>query len=76
LPGLGQLPDGVCGGISRGRVSHVVSSAVSLFIDVKWQTWLKQRLAMPAVEAFAPWMDAQWGLRPDTPFGWAFAKVA
>ena len=58
------------------RVTHIVSSAVSLFIDVTQSTWLKQRLAMPIVGAMFPGLDAQWGIRPITPAAGGFAALA
>lgn len=58
------------------RVTHIVSSAVSLFIDVTQSTWLKQRLAMPLVGSRFPWLDAQWGIRPVTPSAALFAATA
>jgi hypothetical protein len=63
-------------GYLDGKVSHVVSSAVSLFIEVRWPTWLKQRAAVPIVQLAMPWMDAQWGLRSDTPTGSVFGAIA
>jgi hypothetical protein len=58
------------------RVTQIVSSAVSLFIDVRRSTWLKQRLAMPTVGRLFPWADAQWGIRPVTPAAGLFAAGA
>jgi hypothetical protein len=58
------------------RVTHIVSSAVSLFIDVTQSTLLKQRLAMPLVEAMFPGLDAQWGIRAGTPKAFGFAALA
>ncbi len=58
------------------RVTHIVSSAVSLFIDVTQSTWLKQRLAMPMVARRFDGLDAQWGIRPTTPTAGLFAAVA
>ena len=63
-------------GYLDGKVSHVISSAVSLFPEVRWATWLKQRVARPIVDLATPWMDAQWGLRSDTPIGSLFGVVA
>jgi hypothetical protein len=63
-------------GYLDGKVSHVVSSAVSLFPEVRWDTWLKQRVARPMVDLATPWMDAQWGLRSDTPIGSLFGVLA
>jgi hypothetical protein len=63
-------------GYLDGKVSHVVSSAVSLFPEVRWDTWLKQRVARPMVDLTTPWMDAQWGLRSDTPIGSLFGVLA
>ena len=65
----------VTGGLDH-RVSQVVSSAVSLFVEVKESTWLKQRVAIPVVDFALPWMDAQWGLRSDTLPGWGLGLVA
>ena len=58
------------------RVTHIVSSAVSLFIDVTESTWLKQRLAMPLVARTFKGLDAQWGIRPTTPAAAVFAAAA
>ena len=58
------------------RVTHIVSSAVSLFIDVTESTWLKQRLAMPMVAKLFTGLDAQWGIRPTTPAAALFAAGA
>ena len=58
------------------RVTHIVSSAVSLFIDVTESTWLKQRLAMPLVAKTFSGLDAQWGIRPSTPTAGLFAALA
>ena len=60
----------------RDQVSHVVSSAVSLFPEVTFATWAKQRVALPALGRLLPWADAQWGIRPQTPAGAAFAANA
>jgi hypothetical protein len=65
----------VAGRIDR-RVTHIVSSAVSLFIDVTESTWLKQRLAMPLVGRAFDGLDAQWGIRPITPAAALFAAAA
>ena len=58
------------------RVTHIVSSAVSLFIDVTQSTWLKQRVAMPLVATRFVGLDAQWGIRPTTPSAGVFAAAA
>jgi hypothetical protein len=58
------------------RMTHIVSSAVSLFIDVTQSTWLKQRLAMPMVARSFKGLDAQWGIRPTTPTAGLFAAAA
>jgi hypothetical protein len=63
-------------GLIDSRVTHIVSSAVSLFIDVTESTWLKQRLAMPLVGAAFKGLDAQWGIRPITPVAGLFAAAA
>jgi hypothetical protein len=62
-------------GYLDGKVSHVVSSAVSLFVDVRWPTWVKQRVAVPIVQLATPWADAQWGLRADTSVGRVFGVL-
>jgi hypothetical protein len=58
------------------RVTQIVSSAVSLFLDVTETTWLKQRLAMPLVAKTFSGLDAQWGIRPITPTAGLFAAAA
>jgi hypothetical protein len=58
------------------RVTHIVSSAVSLFIDVTESTWIKQGLAMPVVSKMFTGLDAQWGIRPSTPSAGLFAAAA
>lgn len=58
------------------RVTQIVSSAVSLFIDVTESTWIKQRLAMPLVAGMFTGLDAQWGIRPTTPQAALFAAGA
>jgi hypothetical protein len=58
------------------RVTHIVSSAVSLFLDVTESTWLKQRLAMPIVARLFDGLDAQWGIRATTPSAGFFAALA
>jgi hypothetical protein len=58
------------------RVTHIVSSAVSLFIDVTLSTWLKQRAALPMVGSLFDGLDAQWGIRPVTPSAGLFAAAA
>jgi hypothetical protein len=65
----------VAGRLDR-RVTHIVSSAVSLFIDVTQSTWLKQQLAMPLVARTFDGLDAQWGIRPTTPTAGLFAAAA
>ena len=73
---VGFLMACAAGYLDGTKLSHVVSSAVSLFVEVKPMTWLKQRVAAPIVGLAAPWMDAQWGLRADTPTGTLFGAVA
>ncbi len=58
------------------RVTQIVSSAVSLFLDVTGATWLKQQLAMPVVSRLFTGLDAQWGIRPTTPPAGLFAAAA
>ncbi len=73
---VGFLMACTAGYLDGTKLSHVISSAVSLFVEVKPMTWLKQRVAAPIVGLAAPWMDAQWGLRADTPTGTLFGAVA
>jgi hypothetical protein len=47
----------------RSRVSHVVSSAISLFFDVPKATWRKQQLTLPVVRRLGAGADPQWGIR-------------
>jgi hypothetical protein len=58
------------------RVTQIVSSAVSLYIEVRGTTWLKQRLAVPTVGRLFTWADAQWAIRPVTPAAALFAATA
>jgi hypothetical protein len=58
------------------RVTQIVSSAVSLYIQVRGTTWLKQRLAVPTVGRLFTWADAQWAIRPVTPAAALFAATA
>jgi len=64
----GLLPD--------GAVSHVVSSAISLFFDVPAATWVKQRTVLPVANAFGTGGDPQWAIRPQTPAAAALAWLS
>jgi hypothetical protein len=72
---IGFMMSAVAGWIDP-RVTHIVSSAVSLFIDVTESTWLKQRLTMPVVVKTFRGLDAQWGIRAPTPAAALFAAAA
>jgi hypothetical protein len=64
------------GYIPMRALSHVVSSAVSLFFEVPGATWLKQRTMLPLVRLFGTGGDPQWGIRPQTPAGATLAWLS
>jgi hypothetical protein len=57
-------------------VERVVSSAVSLHPVVPMQTWLKVSAVVPLVGLLTPYVSAQWGARPPTPFADALGLYA
>jgi hypothetical protein len=58
------------------RVTHIVSNAVSLHVDVV--PWSKRRLRflVPALKPGMPGLDPQWAIRPPVLRTSAFARVA
>jgi hypothetical protein len=66
----------VAGFLPEGKVSHVVSSGISLFFEVPDTTWLKQRALVPFFHLLGTGGDAQWGIRPQTPAGAGLAKLS
>jgi len=64
------------GFLDGANVSHLVSSAISLFFEVPGATWVKQRTVLPFVRAFGTGGDPQWGIRPQTPAGALLAWLA
>jgi hypothetical protein len=50
-------------------VTHIVSSAISLFFECSDQTWLKQRAVLPVFRVAAEGADPQWGIRSYTTTG-------
>ncbi|HEV7585773.1 MAG TPA: hypothetical protein VGO14_08350 [Solirubrobacteraceae bacterium] len=66
----------VAGFIPEGRVSHAVSSGISLFFEVPDTTWRKQRMMLPILNLFGTGADAQQGIRWQTPAGRVLAKMA
>ena len=62
--------------LPAGAVSHVVSSAISLFFDVPAATWVKQRAMLPVARLFGTGGDPQWGIRPQTPAAAALAWLS
>ncbi len=62
--------------LPQDKVSHIVSSAISLFFDVPWATWVKQRAVLPMVKVLGTGGDPQWGIRPQTPAAAALAWLS
>jgi hypothetical protein len=58
------------------EVERVVSSAVSLHPVVPTLTWLKVSAVVPVLGLLTPYVSAQWGARPPTPFAHALALFA
>ncbi len=58
------------------RVSDVVSNAASLFFEVPFKTWLKQRAMMPLAALVGTGADPQAGIRPFNTAGALLARVA
>jgi hypothetical protein len=57
-------------------VSHVVSSAISLFFEASSMTWAKQQALLPLVTRLGKGADPQWGIRPGTPTGAALSLLS
>jgi hypothetical protein len=66
----------VAGYLQGLGLTRVVSTAISLFFDVPYGTFVKQRSMMPIVSVFGTGADPQWGIRAPTPSGAALARVA
>ncbi len=62
--------------LPANTVSHVVSSAISLFFDVPAATWVKQRAVLPLVKVLGTGGDPQWGIRSQTPAAAALAWLS
>jgi hypothetical protein len=58
------------------EVSHVVSNAVSLHVDVTPESRRRLRLLLPLVGAGMPGMDPQWAIRPPGLCTSGYAKLA
>jgi hypothetical protein len=65
----------VAGFMDKIDVANVVSSAVSLYVDVTLATSWKQRTTLPAARRLIPYADAQWGIRSYTPSSYGFAGI-
>ena len=63
-------------GLFEDRVSHIVSSAISLFFEVPYSTWLKQRTLLPVVRRFGTGADPQWGIRAAAPVAKVIAQFS
>jgi hypothetical protein len=66
----------VAGYLRKWPISHVVSTTISLFFDVPFKTWLKQRAMLPISGLFGTGADPQWGIRAPTPSGRALAWLS
>jgi hypothetical protein len=60
----------------QGRVTHVVSSAVSLHPLVPRLSRLKMNALIPVLGLATPYVSAQWGARRPTPFSVVVAELA
>jgi hypothetical protein len=58
------------------KVTHVVSSAISLHVRTTRTTRMKQLLMLPPASAVTPYADAQWGIRPTAPPAQGLSAVA
>ncbi|MEA2199911.1 MAG: hypothetical protein QOI89_507 [Solirubrobacteraceae bacterium] len=72
---VGFTMSAVAGFLPSG-VTHVVSSAISMFFEVPGATWLKQRAMMPMVKLLGKGADGQWAIRAQTPAGVLLAAVS
>jgi hypothetical protein len=66
----------VAGYLSDWPISNIVSTTISLFFEVPFKTFGKQRAMMPLVNLIGTGADPQWGIRASTPSGAALAGVA
>jgi hypothetical protein len=58
------------------HVSHIVSSAISLFFEVPYMTWLKQRTVLQVARKLGRGCDAQWGIRAPSPVASTIAALS
>ena len=63
-------------GFLPSEVTQVVSSAISMFFEVPWATWLKQRGTMPLVKLLGKGADGQWAIRSQTLAGVLLAAAS
>ncbi len=73
---IGFLLAALAGNLPQDTVSHVVSSAISLFFEVPSRTWLKQRTVLQLARRIGRGADAQWGIRAPAPAGKLYALFA
>jgi pimeloyl-ACP methyl ester carboxylesterase len=73
---VGFLMAAVAGYLPEDSVSHVVSSAISLFFDVPKMTTLKEHTVLRLAELVGRGADASWAIRAPTPFAKMIAEVA
>jgi hypothetical protein len=60
----------------ENHVSHIVSSAISLFFEVPYMTWLKQRTVLQLARRIGRGCDAQWGIRAPSPVASTIAALS
>lgn len=58
------------------EVTHIVSNAVSLFVDVPRMSALRLSVLVPAMARFMPGLDPQWAIRPPAPPALMYARAA
>jgi len=63
----------LAGYLPPDKVSHIVSSAISLFFEIPSRTWRKQRTVLQLARLIGSGADAQWGIRAPAPAGKLFA---
>ena len=66
----------LAGYLPEDTVSHIVSSAISLFFEVPSKTWRKQRTVLQLARRIGRGADAQWGIRAPAPMGKLYALFA
>jgi len=67
-----------CLALARGdlpEVTHVVSNAVSLHVDVPLASAIKQHVMIPPARVFVRGVDPQWAIRTQSWFPTAFARA-